>query len=383
MFVVNGAVVGTWIAAIPGVKADLDASATQMGFVLLCASLGALASQQITGQLLVRVSSRRMLVATSLVFPLLTVLPLLASDALALAAVMVAFGALNTSMDVSMNAHGVALETSGGKSIFSGLHAGWSLGGIFGAVGVAMAVALGVDAWLEALLAGAVLWLMALIASRSLGVGSIRTQGASGIHLPSRGVLPIALLIVLIALVEGGLSDWGGIYLRQGIGASAEVAAFGYAAFSVGLFVGRVGGDRIKDRFGSVRLIQWGMLLATVAIGAFLVLGSATVALAGMVVAGVGIANAIPQLFGAAGRIPPHGPSLSAVFTFLTLAFIVGPPVIGVTSDALGISAALGLLVIASAVVVVAVPRVPRAETNPRFAARTAVPADVRADALP
>ena len=338
LFVVNGAVVGTWIAAIPGVKADLGASATQMGLVLFSASVGALVSQQITGQLLVRVSSRRMLTGAALVFPLLTVLPLLAPDLLVLAGVMVAFGAFNTAMDVSMNAHGVALETSGGRSILSGLHAGWSLGGVIGAVGVAVAIALGIDVAVEALVAGLALWLVALIASRSLGHGSARTEGASGIHLPSRAVLPIALLIVLLAFVEGGLTDWGGIYLRQGIGSAADVAAFAYAAFSLGLFAGRVGGDWAKDRIGSIRLIQAGMLLAAVAIAVFLIVGSAAVALVGMVVAGIGIANAIPQLFGAAGRIPPFGPSLSAAFTFLTLAFMAGPPLIGITSDALGIS---------------------------------------------
>jgi MFS family permease len=373
IFVVNGAVVGTWIAAIPGVKSDLGASATQMGIVLLCASIGALVSQQITGQLLVRVSSRRMVTAASAIFPLLTVLPLLAPDPVVLAVVMFFFGAFNVAMDVSMNAHGVALESAGERSIFSGLHAGWSLGGIVGAVGVGLAVGLGIDVTLEALVAGLALWVLALAASRRLGTGSVRTEGASGIHLPSRAVLPIALLIVLIALVEGGLSDWGGIYLRQGIGAPEQVAAFAYAALSLGLFLGRLGGDWVKDRWGSIKLIQAGMLLCAVAMAIFLVIGDPAVALLGMVAAGIGMANAIPQLFGAAGRIPPHGPSLSAAFTFLTLAFIIGPPTIGVTSDTFGLSAGLGILVVASIVVAAAVAFVPRAETNPRLSVIRAV----------
>jgi predicted MFS family arabinose efflux permease len=369
MFVVNGAVVGTWIAAIPGVKASLGASATEMGLVLFCAALGALISQQITGQLLVRISSRRMLTATSLIFPVVIVLPMLAPSAPALAVVMLIFGAFNTAMDVSMNAHGVALEDSGERSILSRLHAGWSLGGVIGAVAVTASVAVGMSPLVEAALAGAALWLAALVASRRLGVGSVRTEGASGIHLPSRAVLPIALLIVLVALVEGGLTDWGGIYLQGGVGASAEVAAFAYGALSLGLFMGRVGGDWAKDRIGSIRLIQVGMLVAAAAIATFLVIGGAVVAIIGLVVAGIGIANAIPQLFGAAARVPPAGPSLSAAFTFLTLAFIAGPPIIGVTSDAVGISAALGLLAIVSLVVAAVVARVPRAETNPRLAA--------------
>ena len=65
LFVVNGAVVGTWVAAIPGIKAGLGASATQMGLVLFSASVGALISQQITGQLLVHASSRRVLTRVS------------------------------------------------------------------------------------------------------------------------------------------------------------------------------------------------------------------------------------------------------------------------------------------------------------------------------
>ena len=369
IFVVNGAVVGTWVAAIPGIKTDLGATATQMGLVLFSASLGALVSQQITGQLLVRVSSRRMVLATGLILPFLTVLPMLAPDPLALAAVMIVFGAFNTAMDVSMNAHGVAIETQGGTSIFSGLHAGWSLGGVIGAVGMGVAVSLGIDMAVEALLAGLLLLLVVLVAGRSLGHGSVRTEGASGIHWPPRAVLPIALLIVLLAFVEGGLTDWGGIYLRQGIGTSGDVAAFAFAAFSLGLFVGRMGGDWVKDRVGSIRLIQWGMLLTAGAIATFLVVGSAVVALVGLVVAGVGVANAIPQLFGAAGRIPPHGPSLSAAFTFLTLTFMVGPPLIGLTSDSAGISAAMGLFAVASVVVALVVPYVRSAETNPRFAA--------------
>ncbi len=368
IFVVNGAVVGTWVAAIPGIKTDLGATATQMGLVLFSASLGALISQQITGQLLVHVSSRRMVLATGLILPFLTVLPMLAPDALVLAAVMVVFGAFNTALDVSMNAHGVALETRGGTSILSGLHAGWSLGGVIGAVGMGVAVSLGIDMAVEALLAGLLLWLVVLVAGRSLGQGSVRTEGASGIHLPTRAVLPIALLIILLAFVEGGLTDWGGIYLRQGIGTSPEMAAFAYAALSLGLFVGRMGGDWVKDRVGSIRLIQWGMLLTAGAIAAFLVVGSAVVALVGLVVAGIGVANAIPQLFGAAGRIPPHGPSLSAAFTFLTLTFMVGPPFIGLTSDSAGISMAMGLFAVASVVVALVVPYVRSAETNPRFA---------------
>jgi MFS family permease len=241
------------------------------------------------------------------------------------------------------------------------------VGGFFGAVGVALAVAWDVDALVQAFVAGLVLLVMAIVAGRHLGTGSVRTEGASGIHLPGRAVMPIAVLLVLIAFVEGGLSDWGGVYLRQGVGADAQIAALAYAALSLGLVIGRVGGDWAKDRVGSIRLIQWGMALTATAVAGFVIIGNDLVGLAGMVVAGIGVANAIPQLFGAAARIPPSGPSLSATFTFLTIAFMLGPPLIGATTGAFGIGVAFALFVLASLMVALIVSRVPVAETNPRF----------------
>jgi MFS family permease len=366
-FLVNGVVIGTWVAAIPGIKDELGASGTDFGFALLFAPLGALIAQQVTGQLLVRVSSRRILTVSALVFPWLVLLPIAAPSLLLVAAALFVFGYTNTTMDVSMNAHGVALEDAGGKSIMSGLHAGWSLGGIVGAVAIALAIAVDVAPLMGAFVVAVLLWLLVVVAARRLGTGSVRTEGASGIHLPTRAVLPLAGLIVLIAFVEGGLTDWGGVYLDEGVGASESVAAMAYAALSLGLFVGRMGGDWAKDLIGAVRLTQLGMLLTAGAIVAFLLIAEPWVGLAGMFVAGLGIANTIPQIFAAAGRIPPGGPSLSAVFTTLTLAFVVGPPLIGVTSDALGIEGAFWLFVAASLAAALIVPRVPSAETNPRF----------------
>ncbi|CAN5637955.1 MFS transporter [soil metagenome] len=367
MFVVNGAVIGTWIASLPAIQVALGASATEIGLALLCGAAGSLVAMPLTGQLLTRVSSRRLLVVTSLVFPLLAPAPLLAPSTLWLGVVMLAFGAANGAMDVSMNAHGVALESASGRSFFSSLHAGWSIGGIVGALGVGAAVGLGLAPALEAIAIGAAAWVVALLAGRSLGHGSVATGGSTRIRLPARAVLPIGLLAITAAFVEGGLADWAGIYLRSGVGTAAEVAALGYAAFSLGMALGRLGGDATKERVGSVRMLQGGMVLVAVSVTMTLLVGNAVLALIGLVLAGLGVANAIPQLFGAAGRIPPAGPSLSAVFTMAYTAFLLGPPIIGVAADATGVTLALGLTVVAALIVASMASRVPAAETNARF----------------
>jgi hypothetical protein len=369
MFLVNGFIVGTWIASIPAVQVSLRASATEIGLALLFTAAGSLVAMPITGQLLSHIPSQRLLVVTSLILPVLAPIPILAPSVPLLALSLFVFGAVNGSMDVSMNAHGVALERALGRPITSSLHAGWSAGGLAGAAIVALSVALSVPSSVEVVAAAAAMWLLALVAGRWIGEGSLRTEGAARISLPSRAVLPIGLLAIGAAFTEGGLADWAGIYLRQGVGSDASVAAFGYAAFSLGMAVGRAFGDGVRERIGSIRMTEIGMIVVAITVATLLIVQDARVALVGIAVAGAGVSNVIPQLFNAAGRIPPSGPSLSAVFTMGYTAFLTGPPIIGVVADTIGLTLALGLIVVSSVVVAVASRSVPAAETNPRFEA--------------
>ena len=60
------------------------------------------------------------------------------------------------------------------------------------------------------------------------------------------------------------------------------------------------------------------------------------------------MANAVPLLFSAAGRLEPPGPSLAAAFTLGYTGFIAGPPVIGILADHFGLPETLSLLLFAA-----------------------------------
>jgi MFS family permease len=84
-----------------------------------------------------------------------------------------------------------------------------------------------------------------------------------------------------------------------------------------------------------------------------LLIGETVPAVIGFAVCGLGIANAVPLLFSAAGRLDPPGPSLAATFTIGYAGFIVGPPLIGLLADREGLPKTLALLVIAAVTVAV------------------------------
>ena len=344
-FFVNGALVGTWVAQIPFVQERFDISKATIGVVLLFMAAGAFVAMPLTGHVLERRSSARVLRLAAFVYPPLLLLPLGATGPALLAGALVVFGAGNGAMDVSMNAHGVAVERALGRPIMSSLHACWSFGGLAGAGGVAAAAALGVDPRAEGVCAALVLWVVVGLATTRLGGATVHGEpGTAGIALPSRAVLLIGALCFLVMTTEGAVADWAGIYLTGETGASRAASAIGFAGFSLGMAVARLGGDGLVARYSRSTVLVGGAAIAAVSLAILLIAGQTAIAVVAFVLVGVGVANAVPLLFSAAGRVPPAGPSLAAVFTIGYLGFILGPPVIGVLADALSLTAALALV---------------------------------------
>lgn len=352
VFAVNGAMIGSWVAHIPWLQARLGASKSTMGIALLCMAAGALVAMPLTGHVLQRHSSATVTRAVSLTFCVLLPLPLLAPSPAGLGLLLVVFGAANGAMDVAMNAHGVAVERELGRPIMSSLHGGWSSGGFAGAGMAALASVAGIDPRAEAVIAAIVLLLVALGATSRLGSASMHGDATvGGLALPSRAVLLLGALCFLSMLVEGAIGDWSGIYLRGSLDSGAAVASTGFAGFSLGMAAARLTGDRLNERLGTRRLLRGGMALVAGVLGVVLLVGEPAVAVLGFILVGVGIANTVPLLFSAAGRVPPVGPSLAAVFTVGYMGFIVGPPAIGVLADRIGLPTTLALLCLAAIIV--------------------------------
>ena len=358
-FMVNGAIVGTWIAYIPWKQEQLGVSKATLGFSLLCMALGSLLAMPVAGYVINRRPSAQVVRATALLACLCLPLPLLAGTPVVLGATLLVLGAVNGSMDVSMNAHGVAVERELAKPIMSSLHGGWSVGGFIASGLVVVATAAGVDPRVWGAIVGVALCAGMLWIATRLGRASMHEGDAGGgFALPSRAVLLIGILCLLAMISEGAISDWSGIYLRQNLGAG-NLAAIGYTGFALGMAAGRLGGDVLNSRFGPSRLLRGGMALVAIALGGVLIVGEPAVAVAGFALAGLGIANAVPLLFSAAGRVPPAGTSLAAVFTVGYTAFIAGPPLIGILADGIGLPETLSLLVPAALTVTALGGRVP------------------------
>jgi MFS family permease len=147
-------------------------------------------------------------------------------------------------------------------------------------------------------------------------------------------------------LGEGAANDWSAVYLHSSLGAPAGLAAVGYTVFSCTMTVGRLAGDRLADLAGPARLVRWSAGVAGGGFGAALLAGRAWSALAGFAVLGAGLSVVVPLVFSATAGLGRPGPNLALVTSSGYLGTLAGPALIGGVAEAIGLPAALGIVVL-------------------------------------
>ena len=349
VFLANGIGMGAWAASIPGIKAGLDLSGTALGFALLMLAAGAMVAMPLAGWM----GARRggLVVPAGGLFAASLLLPAAAPGYGSLLPALFVLGATNGTLDVLMNAHAARVEVAWGRAIMSSFHACWSLGGLIGAGGTALAVhfesgVLPFAAVAVAALAGA---------AARLGLQDCAGTGGAGFAWPSRAVTGIGALCFLAFMTEGAVADWSGVFL-MGAKATASGAAAGFAGFSAAMVLGRVSGDRIVRRLGPAVVMRGGAGLAAAGFGLAVLWPAAGVA--GFALVGLGVANMAPLLFSAAGRAGTAASTgVAAAATLGYAGLLLGPPVIGAVADLVGLRGALVLLIVSGCILAVARPK--------------------------
>lgn len=347
VFCVHGAVEGSFATRLPWIQDHTGVSPGQLGLSLACPAIGASLAMPLAGWLGHRFGSRTAMRGLLSLFTLAFALPSLAPNLLALCAALAVFGATSGMADVTMNAIGVETEKRLNRSIMSGLHGVWSAGALLGSAGGTLAAHLDTDARLHHGLASGVLTVAGLAACQR--VLDLRPERAEDppprFALPPRSVLVIGAVGFCAIFAEGAGLNWSAVYLRSELGTSPGLAAASTTGFALTMAVARIAGDRVVDRFGPVRTVRAGGLLAT--LGGFLVViaRQPAAAMGGFALMGLGIAVVVPLAFAAAGRSGPRpSQAIAGVATIMYAAGLAGPSAVGAIAQATSLVVAFCLV---------------------------------------
>ncbi|WLW56522.1 MFS transporter [Streptomyces sp. YU58] len=349
VFAVHGAVTGSFATRVPWIQDHASVSAGQLGLALAFPALGASVAMPLAGRISHTFGARNALRGLIALWTLALVLPSLSPNLLTLCLALFVYGATAGMADVAMNALGVEVEERLGRSIMSGLHGMWSAGALVGSAAGTLAAHLGSDARLHHALAAAVLTVLGVAACAWV----LDLQPAEDEEPPPRFALPprSALLIGAVGFcavfAEGASLDWSAVYLRDQLESSAGLAAACTTGFTLTMAIARIAGDKVVDRFGSVRTVRVSGVLAVLGGLMIVVADHPAVAMSGFALMGLGIAVVVPLCFAAAGRSGPN-PSLAiaGVATITYTSGLVAPSAIGGLAQATSLMVSFGLVTV-------------------------------------
>ncbi|MEX2593772.1 MAG: MFS transporter [Anditalea sp.] len=347
-FLICGIGISSWAPMVPYAKERLDLNDAGLGILLLLLGAGAIVMMPLTGILIHRYGSRKVILTASILLAVFLPLLLVMSNPISMGICLFIFGASVGAVDVAMNAHAVRVQHLYGRHIMSSFHGLFSVGGLVGSLGLGALIKAGLSPVGAAITISMLLLLVTLSQYKKLlpFKAEGKQEDGTGFFWPKKPVIYLGLMCFIAFLAEGAVLDWSAVFLQFNRGFDPELSGIGYAAFSVAMATMRLTGDRLVKRISPRKMVIYGSLIS--AAGFFIVVftpGSG-MALFGFVLVGLGSANIVPVFFSAAGNME-HTPAYIAIPAITTIGYagqLAGPALLGFISYFFSLPIAIGFI---------------------------------------
>ncbi|MGF7214751.1 MFS family permease [Spirosoma lacussanchae] len=352
VFASDSLLFGSWVSHIPYVKQKLSLSEAELGLVLFAMPAGLLVMNPLTGRIIARLGEARSCFWSAVGLAIFMCIPINAPNTLVLTIGLFLVGLAAALINVAMNTSATNLERHQGSVIMSSCHGMWSLGGLLGSGIAGAVIALHVPPPVHIMVISVLILLATFLIQPMLAriPSSSRTEtgekAGSSFVMPTFDLLLMILIGLALAMGEGAAFDWSAVYLRETLGASSQIAALGFASFSLTMTGFRFLGDAIIPKIGGKRWLQIGGVLAALGLVIAIALPYPTTALLGFGLLGAGCSLGAPVLYAAALRVPgiPPAAGLATFATFSFIGFLAGPPLVGFIAEGFGLYFGLGFV---------------------------------------
>jgi MFS family permease len=336
-FFIAGLTFSSWASRIPDIKDKLHLSEAGLGSVLFALPVGLMASLFLSGWLVLKYGSKKIVSVGAIVYPLILVFLSLASTTFQLVVGLFFFGLFANFLNIAMNAQAVEVEGLYGRSIMASFHGLWSLAGFTGAAIGTFFVSQGINPFIHFLMIFLVGALLMMVSNKSMMPAQADTKNKQPIFVrPDHYILLLGLIAFCCLVCEGAMADWSGVYFKKVVESPAAYTTIGYVAFTATMATGRFVGDWLVTKFGVKRILQFSGTLIAAGLMIAVLFPNMFTATVGFFLVGFGVSSVVPIAYGLAGRSNTMAPgmALSAVSTIGFLGFLIGPPMIGFIAEA-------------------------------------------------
>ena len=336
---------GCLVAMIPVIQPRVGLGDAGLGVVLFLAAGGSVLAMWLA-PVIDRALGCRSLLAAAAAFACAAPFVGWAGGIAGLSCALVAAGLTAGLLDIIANARVGDLEALHDRSLMNLNHASYSLAY---AVSALLTGLLREAGWSpEAIFAAAAAGngvLALLIATVRLPRGDLGAAAASG-----RPVGPVIWGLGLVCMVgffaENATETWSALHIERTLGGRAAEGALGPAMLGVTMGIGRLLGHAITPRGREMEILRWGGAIAAGGLGLAAFAPGPLVAFLGFGILGIGASVVAPLALALAGQWAGPGQrtlSISRAAFVGYFGFFLGPPLLGVLSEVVGLRGALGI----------------------------------------
>ncbi|WP_136604478.1 MFS transporter [Paenibacillus dokdonensis] len=356
LFGLPGVAFASWVSRTPMVRDNLGASTAEMGIIIFGLAAGSILGLLSTSHIIARTGARFVILGSTL---LILVGFVIVSIGAAISSGTVVFGGLAIfgcgygAAEVALNVEGAAVERRLNKTLLPAFHGSFSAGTFAGAAigsgaaaaNIPIAVHFGA---LAVLIAAATVYFYRLlpkdtgkeIVDDSAGSKSLILQQLA--VWKERRVLFLGIIVLGMAFAEGSANDWLPLTMVDGYHVDSLTGSYIYGLFVGAMTIGRFTGGYILDKFGRVPVLRGSAILGGIGILLVIYGQHYIVATMGVLLWGLGASLGFPVGLSAAGDEPRGAAArVGAVATAGYLAFLVGPPGLGLLGEHVGLLKAM------------------------------------------
>ncbi|WP_053351529.1 MFS transporter [Leucobacter musarum] len=363
LYLIPGLGVASWVTRTPAIRDALDASTAGMGFVLFGLSAGSMIGILAGGPMVMRCGARLTIAAgmVGIVLCMPTIgLGAVHGQPLVVAIGLAMFGFGMGVSEIAMNVEGAEVERATGGTFLPAMHGFFSLGTLVGAtigiaaaahdfpvlwhliiVGVVALVGFGGTIGLLPTATGRTKRHQRGAAQRETATGSIVTAETPSVW-KDRRLIMIGAIVLAVALAEGTANDWLPLIMVDGHDLDPAWGSAMYAIFAAAMTVGRFFGGAFVTRFGRGPVLGVSAIFAALGLLTVSLVDNWVIALIAVVFWGLGASLGFPVALSAAGDSGPDSAKrVSIAASVGYLAFLVGPPALGLLGEEITLRGAL------------------------------------------
>ncbi len=342
-FFYTGICFASWASRIPDIKLSLGLTDAQFGAMLLFLPLGSFLGIPISGSLTARYGSNKMLKIASILYPLTLVNIGWAADTFVghLAIALFIFGMVGNLFNVSVNTQAVELAKLFEKSIISSFHGFWSLAGFVGGLIGSYFISRSMTPIMQFIVILSLGYVFLLTTHQHLLHSASNKQSLKKMWTkPTPLMFQFGLIALSNMICEGMMFDWSGVFYQTVVKVSESQRTIGYISFMACMTTGRMIADALINYWGPRKQLMLSGLLVTLGLVIAIIYPSIFSSTIGFMLVGFGVSSVIPTIYGSVGKSAEPGQAsiaLASVSSIGFFGFLIGPPIVGFLSGALGL----------------------------------------------